>query len=143
MPLAGAASTYQPVWVEDVAAAIVACLARPATIGQAIECVGPKEYTLRELVELAGRLSGNARPVIGLPDALARLQAFALECLPGEPLMSRDNLDSMRVPNVATGQHPGLDSLGIRASALEAIAPSYLAPAQGLARLDPWRARRS
>lgn len=143
MPLAGAESRYQPVWVEDVAAAIVACLARAESIGRTFECAGPKEYSLRQLVELAGRCSGHPRPVIGLPDALARLQAMALECLPGEPLMSRDNLDSMRVPNVATGQHPGLDTLGVRASALEAVAPSYLAPAQGLGRLDPWRARRS
>jgi uncharacterized protein YbjT (DUF2867 family) len=142
VPLAGAGSRYQPVWVEDVAAAIVACLVRPGTIGRTIECCGPKEVTLRQLVELAGGLSGHPRPVLGLPDALARLQALALECLPGEPLMSRDNLDSMRVPSVATGQNPGLDSLGIRASALEAIVPGYLAPAQGLARLDPWRARR-
>lgn len=142
MPLAGADSRFQPVWVEDVAAAIVACLERPDTIGQTIECCGPKAYTLRELVALAGRLAGHARPVIGLPDALGRLQALALECLPGEPPMSRDNLDSMRVPNVATGQHPGLNALGIRASAVEAIAPGYLAPAQGPARLDPWRARR-
>lgn len=142
MPLAGADSRYQPVWVEDVAAAIVACLERPDTIGQTIECAGPKAYTLRELVALAGRFAGHARPVIALPDALGRLQALALECLPGEPLMSRDNLDSMRVPNVASGSLPGLDALGIRPSALEAIAPGYLAPAQGPARLDPWRARR-
>lgn len=142
MPLAAADSRYQPVWVEDVAAAIVRCLDRPTTTGQTIECTGPGQYTLRQLVELAGRLSGHARPVFGLPDALARLQALVLECLPGEPLMSRDNLDSMRVPSIASGQHPGLDSLGIRASALEAIAPGYLARGQGLARLDPWRARR-
>jgi NADH dehydrogenase len=81
--------------------------------------------------------------VVGLPASLGRAQALVLELLPGEPLMSRDNLDSMQVPNVATGQHPGLDSLGIRAAALEAVAPSYLGRDQGPARLDPWRARRS
>jgi uncharacterized protein YbjT (DUF2867 family) len=143
MPLAGADSRYQPVWVEDVATAIVRCLDRPATIGQTIECAGPVQYSLRQLVELTGHLSGHARPVLGLPGGLARLQALVLECLPGEPLMSRDNLDSMRVANIASGQHPGLDSLGIRPSALEAVAPTYLARGQGLARLDPWRARRT
>jgi uncharacterized protein YbjT (DUF2867 family) len=143
MLLAGADSRYQPVWVEDVAAAIVRCLDQPATIGQVIECTGPTQYTLKQLVQLAGRLSGHARPVLGLPALLGRLQAFALERLPGEPLMSRDNLDSMLVPNVATGQQPGLDSLGIRPAALEAVAPGYLARHQGPARLDPWRARRS
>jgi NADH dehydrogenase len=45
---------------------------------------------------------------------------------PGEPVMSSDNLDSMKVPNVATGKLPGLASLGITASALQPIAEDYL-----------------
>jgi len=143
MPLAGAQSRYQPVWVEDVATAIVRCLDRPATIGQVIECAGPAQYSLRQLVQLAGRLSGHPRPVVGLPASLGHVQAFALELLPGEPLMSRDNIASMQVPNVATGQHPGLDSLSIRPTPVEAVAPGYLGRDQGPARLDPWRARRS
>ena len=143
MPLAGAESRYQPVWVEDVATAIVRCLDQSATIGQVIECAGPTQYTLKQLVQLAGRLCGHPRPVIGLPASLGRVQALALELLPGEPLMSRDNLDSMQVPNVATGQHPGLNSLGIRPAALEAVAPAWLGRNQGPARLDPWRARHS
>jgi len=40
--------------------------------------------------------------------------------------MSRDNLDSMRVDNMASGRRPGLDSLGIRPASVLAIAPSYL-----------------
>ena len=63
--------------------------------------------------------------------------------MPGTPLMSRDNLLSMRVPNVATGQLPGLGALGIEAASLPAVAPSYLSPDQGAARLDRWRALRS
>jgi NADH dehydrogenase len=141
VPLAGADSRYQPVWVEDVAAAVVRCLDDPATIGRAYECTGPDVYTLRQLVQAAGRCAGHARPVIGLPGGLANLQAMLMEMLPGEPLISRDNLASMKVPNVATGTLPGLDALGIRAAALEAIAPSYLAHGQGLARLDAFRAR--
>ena len=141
MPLGGAQAQFQPVWVEDVAEAVVRCLAKAPTIGQTYECAGPRVYTLKELVELAGRLSGHPRPVIALPGALARLQAAAMEWLPGEPLMSRDNVDSMRTPNVATGQWRGLDALGITAAALESIAPLYLSAGQGLARLDPWRAK--
>jgi len=143
VPLGGAAARFQPVWVEDVARAIVECLHRPETAGQVIECAGPQVFTLQELVRLAGRLAGHERPVLPLPDALARLQAALLELLPGEPLMSRDNVDSMRVPNVASGALPGLASLGIEPASVLAIAPLYLAPAgQGEARLDRWRARR-
>ena len=79
--------------------------------------------------------------MLALPNALARLQAAVMEMLPGTPLMSRDNVDSMQVPNVATHQWLGLDALGITPSALEAIAPQYLAAGQGLARLDPWRSK--
>lgn len=141
IPLAGAQSRYQPVWVEDVATAIVRCLDDPTTVGQVIECTGPEVFTLRQLVELAGRWSGHPRRVFALPSALGRLQAALMELLPGEPLMSRDNLDSMTLPSVAGGALPGLQRLGIQPAALEAIAPQYLAPEQGLARLDPWRAR--
>lgn len=130
IPLAGADSRYQPVWVEDVAGAIVACLDRPDTIGLTIECAGPREYTLKEIVRLAGQWSGHPRPVLGLPGPLARLQALAMELLPGETLMSRDNLDSMKVPSVATGQHPGLGWLGISAADLADVAPGYLRRAQ-------------
>jgi NADH dehydrogenase len=49
-----------------------------------------------------------------------------MELLPGEPVLSRDNLDSMKVPNVATSLFPGLDALGITPAALSAVAPSYL-----------------
>ena len=141
VPLAGADSRYQPVWVDDVAAAIVRCLDDPATIGKTYECTGPDVYTLRELVQAAGRWAGHERPVFGLPGGLAQLQARVMEMLPGEPLMSRDNLASMRVPNIATGTLPGLEALGIRPAALSAIAPMYLGHGRGPARMDAWRAR--
>jgi uncharacterized protein YbjT (DUF2867 family) len=143
MPLAGADARFQPVWVEDVAEALLRCLQRPDTVGQTYECAGPQVLTLRELVQLAGRLSGHERPVLALPESLGRLQAQAMELMPGTPLMSRDNILSMRVPNVATGQLPGLGALGIEAASLPAVAPSYLSPDQGVARFDRWRALRS
>ena len=126
MPLGGAEARFQPVYVGDVAQAFVNALENPATFGKVYELGGPRVYTLRELVMLAGALSGHARPVLALPPALARLQAFALEWLPGGPLMSRDNLDSMQQDNVLHG--PIAPELGIVPSALETIAPRYLRP---------------
>jgi NADH dehydrogenase len=140
MPLAGVDARFQPVWVEDVSEAVLRCLERPDSIGNTYECAGPQVFTLGELVRLAGRLCGHPRPVVGLPDAVGRLQAAFMELLPGVPLMSRDNLLSMRVPNVATGQLPGLEALGIEPSSLQAVAPGYLSPGQGVARFDRWRA---
>ena len=126
MPLGGAAARFQPVYVGDVVAAFMHALEHPSTFGKVYELGGPKVYTLRELVELAGSLSGHPRPVIGLPALLARLQAAALEWMPGGPLMSRDNLDSMLQDNVLSA--PMAPELGIEPTPLEAVAPQYLAP---------------
>ncbi len=130
MPLAGADTRFQPVWVEDVAEALLRCLRDPRTIGQTYEACGPDVFTLRQLVTLAGKWAGvnhgKGRPVVALPPALGRLQARLMELAPGPPLMSRDNLASLQVDNVATGSVPGLDALGIRPSPLAGIAPGYL-----------------
>ena len=135
MPLAGANTRFQPVWVEDVAQALVELVQRQmaGTLAHAaatvFEACGPDVYTLSELVQLAGRLSGHPRPVMPLPAALGRLQAQIMEWLPGKTLMSRDNLASMAVDNVASPGQAGLLELGIRASSLATIAPTYLRPA--------------
>jgi hypothetical protein len=74
---------------------------------------------------------GKGRPVLALPAALGRLQARLMELAPGEPMLSRDNLDAMASDNVATGKLPGLQALGIHPASLDAIGPSYLGE-QGL-----------
>jgi uncharacterized protein YbjT (DUF2867 family) len=141
LPLAGATARFQPVWVDDVATAIVRCVDDPSTVGLTIECCGPRVYTLKELAEAAGRWSGSARPVLPLPAVLGRLQAFVMELVPGKKLMSRDNIDSMRIASIASGRLPGLDRLGIETTPLESVAPRYLGHVSGEKRLEAWRAR--
>ncbi len=145
MPLAGADARFQPVWVEDVAEAIAACLRDDGpgrdSQGRTIECAGPEVLSLRELVQLAGRHGSRERPVIGLPRAVGHWQAAFMELLPGEPLMSRDNVAAMSVPNVASGALPGLDSLGIAPASVHAIAPTYLGQRNGRSQLLHWRQR--
>lgn len=127
MPLAGADTRFQPVWVDDVAQAIAYALVHRHTIGGTYELCGPQVLRLRELVALAGRHAGCERPVLPLPHAVGWVQALMMEWLPGPTLMSRDNLASMQVDNVATGRHPGLEALGVRAPrALSAVfAPQW------------------
>ena len=177
MPLAGADTLFQPVWVEDVAQAVVhlatdnrlpghTAAAVAAGSGQPLtqstnqttaqtpaklaattvqstvpvaashtaifEVCGPQVLTLRQIVALAGRCVGAQRPIFALPAGLASAQAWVMERLPGEPLMSRDNLASMRVPNVASGTLPGLAELGITAASITTIAPTYLGAARTL-----------
>lgn len=142
MPLAGADARFQPVWVEDVARAVVRGLMDPTLAGSTYELGGPVVMTLADLVRLAGRLAGCARPVVPVPMAVGRIQAAVMACLPGEPLMSADNLDSMKVANVLGGTLPGLRELGIDPASPEAVAPGYLSrQTPSLARqLDAWRA---
>jgi NADH dehydrogenase len=147
VPLAGSAARFQPVWVGDVAQAVVTSLVQDpsprAGVGPTVECAGPAEFTLSDIVRLAGRWAGHERPQIALPAWAGRLQAAAMAVMPGEPLMSADNLDSMRVPNVASGTLPGLAALGITPTAMEAVAPGYLAARFKPTDLDRCRARRN
>ncbi len=145
MPLAGSGTRFQPVWVADVARAVAVCLQKPDTIGQTYELCGPDVLTLGELVKKAGQWAGvnhgRGRPVVGLPMWVGWLQAAAMELAPGEPLMSRDNLASMKVDNVATGQLPGLAALGIQAASAAGVAPGYLDHRGPRSRLNTWRER--
>ena len=122
VPLAAAAARFQPVWVEDVAAAFRASLGRHESFGKGYDLCGPRAYSLRELVAAAGLWSGHPRAIFGLPGALAWLQALAMEFVGGP--MSRDNLRSMRVPSVCDA---GCTlPFGLTATPLEAVAPGYL-----------------
>ncbi len=121
--LGSANARFQPVYVGDVAAAFVASLERLDTYGASYDLCGPKVYTLRELVEYAGRVTGHVRPVVALGDRLSYLQAFALELVPFVRLLTRDNYWSMKIDNVSGNEFP----FGIKPGALEALAPVWLA----------------
>jgi NADH dehydrogenase len=142
IPLAGADVRFQPVCVDDVALAFANALDNPATHGRTYELAGPTVYTLRELVAFAARAGGHPRAVIGLPDALARIQARLMELAPGEPLMSRDNLDSMKRDNIASVQpfRPAPE-LGIGQTPMEPMAAVYLAGMHPRSRFGGLRAR--
>ncbi len=137
LPLAGAEARFQPVWVEDVAQALRRLIGQPHTAAQTFEAAGPQVFSLRELVRLAGQYLSHPRPILALPAPLAWLQASIMECLPGEPLLSRDNLASMQVPNVASGALPGLLALGLAPSSVTGV----LGAQRRADELDHWRRR--
>ena len=130
---------FQPVYVGDVARAMAVSLEDTETFSQKYDLAGPREYNLKQLVELVCTLTHRRRLVIGLPDKLSFLQAAFLEMLPG-PLMTRDNYYSMKVPNTTSAPWP----LGGDRQPLEAIAPTYLVPSGPRERYPQfrWRARR-
>jgi uncharacterized protein YbjT (DUF2867 family) len=126
MAVPNADARFQPVYVGDVADALVKAVSSARMVGGTFELAGPDVYTLRELIQLAGRYSGHERRVFNLPLSLGHLQALAMEKLPLPTLMSRDNLLSMKVDNVAS--RPIEPELGIAPTPISAIAPSYLGP---------------
>lgn len=132
--LASPGARFQPVYVDDVAAAFVRALADGTTFGQCYELCGPQRYTLRELVAYVGRITGHQRPIIGLNRALSYCQAYAMEWLPVK-LMTRDNLRSMEIDNVSDSAFP----FGIKPQALEAVAPMWLATRTPRARYQRFR----
>ncbi|NMG75304.1 NAD-dependent epimerase/dehydratase family protein [Aromatoleum diolicum] len=137
LPLAGAHARFQPVCVEDVAEVVWRCLLDATSIGQTWELAGPTVYTLRQLVEYVSELSGHPRPIIALPQGLAMLQARLMELAP-QPMMSRDNVRSMRVDNVASGAPL---PFGMIPAALEVVAPTYIGDSFPRARYYAMRSR--
>lgn len=132
-PLACAETRFAPVYVEDVAEAFARSLDEPASHNHRYQICGPREYSLREIVEYLGRTSGHPRRVLGLSDTLAKLQANILEYVPGKPF-SRDNYLSMQIDSVcesANGSGFDLAALGITPTPMERIVPGYLQPRGG------------
>ncbi len=126
LPLIGGGRTrFQPVYVGDVAEAIVRALDDPAAQGQIFELGGPKVYTFRQLMQLLLAQIGRHRCLVNLPFALADIQAAILEKLPVPPL-TRDQVRLLRRDNVVTPGAKGLGDLAIVPTAVEAIIPGYL-----------------
>jgi len=124
MPLARPGARMAPVFVGDVAEAIARCVGSRATgIGWTYELYGPEVLSLREIVCMIRDAAGLRRPVIGLPDALGRVQAMLLGLLPGKPL-SLDNFRSLLVDSV--GERDGLATLGIEPHRFSTLLPSLL-----------------
>ena len=126
LPLIGGGNTrFQPVYVGDVAAAIVAAIDRPGAAGGIYELGGPRIYSFRELMELLLHEIRRDRLLLPLPWSIARLQAAFLELLPVPPL-TRDQVTLLESDNVVAPGAKGLADLGITPTAAEIILPTYL-----------------
>ena len=135
IPLGSPKAQFQPVWVEDAARAVAASMAMSETHGKTYELVGPKVYTLRQLLEMVIAFTGKKRLVLGLGAGLSKLQAIVFECLPGK-LITRDNLRSMSVPSTSATPFPALFG---SASAMESVVRGYLQGGTGRARYQAFR----
>ncbi len=127
LPLIGGGETrFQPVYVGDVADALLRMVEDPATAGKTYELGGPRVCSFRMLMEMTLREIGRRRLLVPLPFAVAGLQAWFLEWLPAPPL-TRDQVRLLKRDNVVAPGTLGLADLGVQSTAMEAVIPSYLA----------------
>jgi uncharacterized protein YbjT (DUF2867 family) len=126
LPLIGGGQTrFQPVYVGDVADAIVATLMDSGHEGRTYELGGPRVYTFKELMRLLLAELGRRRALISLPWGLASFEARFLEFLPTPPL-TRDQVELLKHDTVVSPGTPGFPELGITPAAVEVILPTYM-----------------
>jgi uncharacterized protein YbjT (DUF2867 family) len=116
---------FQPVYVGDVADAIMAILKDPSTAGKLYELGGPRVISFRELMELMLREIGRRRILFPLPLSVAEIEAFFLEMLPVPPL-TRDQVKLLGQDNVVDPRALTFKDLGIQPTDVEAVIPTYL-----------------
>ncbi|HEY9049894.1 MAG TPA: complex I NDUFA9 subunit family protein [Gammaproteobacteria bacterium] len=117
-PLACAGAKFAPVYVEDVARCFVEALEDKSSYGLRKDLCGPKQYSLKQLVEYTTKVLGLYRKIIPLPDFAARLQANLLEWFPGKPF-SMDNYNSLKIDSICNKGTP-------QSTSIESVVPYYL-----------------
>jgi uncharacterized protein YbjT (DUF2867 family) len=125
MPVIAGSARMQPVYVADVADAVMAALARSDAAGATYELGGPRVWTFRELLSYVLTETRRHRPLLNIPTGLARLNALFLEFLPNKPL-TRDQLLMLTHDNVVAAGMPSLPELGIVPTPVELVVPHYL-----------------
>lgn len=116
---------FQPVYVGDVAEAIVKGINDPATSGKTYELAGPKVYSFKQVMELVKSVTGHKCLLMPVHLGVAEFKSWFLQFLP-KPLLTPDQVRLLGHDNVFSGSQPGLADLDINAHTAEAILPTYL-----------------
>lgn len=134
LPVIGGGKTkFQPVYVDDVAKAVVASLKNPQSTGQVYELGGATTYSFRALLDFVQATLGSHKPMIPLSFGMASLFAgfneLAFRCIPliRRPALTRDQVKLLKYDNVISPGTRGFADLGITPQPLEVIVPRYLA----------------
>jgi NADH dehydrogenase len=131
LPLIGGGHTrFQPVYVADLAAAILRSVNDARTAGRTYQLGGPTTYSFRELLAFILKETGRKRWLVPVPSFFAKIQAFFLELpsfiLPIQPLLTVDQVRLLKTDNVVQPGAFTLDDLGITPATVEATVPGYL-----------------
>ena len=126
LPLIGSGKTkFAPIYVGDVAKAIVKALELNNSEFKIYELGGPENYSFRELMEILLNEIKKKRLLISIPFGLVKLQSYFLQIFPN-PLLTPDQVEILKYNNVVSGEHPTLKDFGISGKTIESILPKYI-----------------
>jgi len=131
LPVVGAATRFQPVYVDDVAAAAQKALEGAAAPG-VYELGGPDVNSFRDLMQQMLQVIHRRRLIVNIPFRIAAVMGWAMELVQTISLglvpaqITRDQARSLRSDNVVSAGARGLGDLGIEPTAIEAVLPDYL-----------------
>ncbi len=127
LPLIGGGKTkFQPVYVGDVASAVMSAAHSVHAGGKIYELGGPDIVTFKDIYQKLFAHTGRPRALLPLPWGLAKIQGHVMGALPS-PLLTADQVESLKTDTVVTPQALGLKDLGISPTAMEIVLPTYLA----------------
>ncbi|MFC4271922.1 NAD(P)H-binding protein [Sneathiella chungangensis] len=122
----GGKAKMQPIFVEDLADAIVRIIETPSEQGKTWELAGPDVYSFRELMEKVLEFTGRKCLLVPVSSSLMSVMATLMALAPGRPQLTPDQVKLLKYDNVASGTYPNLKDLGIHPTAIDAVVPDYL-----------------
>mgnify|MGYP001404628582 CR=1 FL=1 len=126
LPLIGGGKTkFSPIYVGDVAKAIVKVLEFNNVNPKIYELGGPQNYSFKELMEILLTVMKKKRFLISIPFGIAKFQSYFLQMMP-KPLLTTDQVELLKYNNIITGEYPVLKDLGITGTSIESILPKYI-----------------
>jgi len=126
LPLIGGGKIkFSPVYVGDIAKAIVKALRLNNSEPKIYELGGPENYSFKELMEILLREIKKKRFLIPIPFSLAKFQSYFLQMIPN-PLLTPDQVEVLKYNNIVSGEYPTLEDLGISGETIQSILPKYI-----------------
>ena len=126
LPLIGGGKTkFAPIYVGDIAKAIVKGLHLNNSKPKIFELGGPKNYSFKELMELMLKEIKKKKLLIPISFKIAKFQSYFLQMLPN-PILTPDQVEMLKNNNIVSGDYPNLSDLGISGTTVESILPKYI-----------------
>lgn len=126
LPLIGGGKTkFQPVFVGDIADAVIKCLTKGDCSGNIYELGGPDIVSFKEIYKILFQYTKNSKPLLPLPWTIAKLQGRVLSLAPKPPLTA-DQVESLKHDNIVSDKAMTFNELDISPKSMESVLPAYL-----------------